>query len=724
MNNQLTNAGEDQQGKVVFEGLTFEQMAGREAEPAESYDAQRFLDLARDTYNASTNYFDTVVRPDMERNLRQYNGQFEANSKYAKPAFSRRSRIYSPNTRNAMTKHEAALTEALFANEDVVNISAFDESDPIAVASAAFFKELLNIRLTGEGDDAIPWLQIACGLYQDAHMYGHCIAKTTWDFDSGMQRLEHLDVLNFRFHPASNYINPIKTSPYLIERIPFTVGKLRHTIKKNGWLPVTDEEMLSARSDNGSTTRSAREGGRQDALDSMSSVKDHDTVWVHLNIQELEGVDFIYYTLGTTRLLTIPQELSKVFPDGRPYVMGFISIEPHKNYPDGLPKKIRPLINELNDIRNKRLDNVEMALMKKIILKRGSRVSHDALVGGPYSAPIELSDPQKDIKWMETPDVTGSSYNEANILSAEIDNTAGTLNMANISSDQSQAGSVGALNMMNQTAGLLGGHQLKIFGATCLEPILRQLLKLSQRHESNKLIMKIAGKRAEISKKFGISVLDEKFMEAPLSLKISIGTGATNPVQRVERMALAVSKVSMLGPQVASQLNTMEIVKEMFGALGYKDGGRFVNTDGPNPEVQALQQQVQELQQKLANTRNPEIDAAEAMQKRAAATKTMVEATFGAVQAATTLVQVKGVSGVADVIMQSAGYRPPQPGIDPNFPASEALGSLSPEARAAAASQAQAINLKENTDPQEPATGVGNFNVGIRGGQNGVSDRG
>jgi hypothetical protein len=52
----------------------------------------------------------------------------------------------------------------------------------------------------------------------------------------------------------------------------------------------------------------------------------------------------------------------------------------------------------------------------------------------------------------------------------------------------------------------------------------------------------------------------------------------------------------MLGelPGFAQSLNSQEIVKEVFGALGYKDGERFINME-QDPQVAELQAQLEQM---------------------------------------------------------------------------------------------------------------------------------
>ena len=60
--------------------------------------------------------------------------------------------------------------------------------------------------------------------------------------------------------------------------------------------------------------------------DDADTVAAHEIVYVYKFIMNIEGMDYIWYTLGTETLLTEPTPLSEVNPDGmRNYVSGMMT---------------------------------------------------------------------------------------------------------------------------------------------------------------------------------------------------------------------------------------------------------------------------------------------------------------------------------------------------------------------------------------------------------------
>ena len=109
-----------------------------------------------------------------------------------------------------------------------------------------------------------------------------------------------------------------------------------------------------------------------------------------------------------------------------------------------------------------------------------------------------------------------------------------------------------------------------------------------------------------------------------------------------------------------------------------------------------------ELEMKSARTE------AEIREIEARAVQIGVQAAYSAMQSGAQIAQAPMIAPVADAIMQSAGYRPPDPaGVDPNYPIPE---QVAPVAKAAVKSAGQQIlgeaqqlrAVRENTSPAFP----------------------
>ena len=143
--------------------------------------------------------------------------------------------------------------------------------------------------------------------------------------------IEIIEPENFRVDPASDWYNPIESSPYLIHLIPMFVQDVLEKMEQGEWKKLSLGQILSATKEDDDTVRLTREEPRTDPLDdSYDTVDDFKIVWVHKYIMRKEGEDYCFYTSGTDYRLTKPKLLSKEYPwlkeNERPYLMGKLNI--------------------------------------------------------------------------------------------------------------------------------------------------------------------------------------------------------------------------------------------------------------------------------------------------------------------------------------------------------------------------------------------------------------
>ena len=666
--------------------------------------------LHNQAFEGSTSYLDTNLRAQWERNIRQHRAEHPIGSKYLSETWKHKSRFFRPKTRAAVRKSEAAAAAALFSTADVVDLSAYDDNDPVQQSSAALWKEVLNYRLTY----SVPWFVSVMGAYQDAQVMGAVVSYQDWDFEADCFKSELRPLENIRIDPAANWLDPIRSSPYVIDMISMYVHEVKEKAEAGEWRMPVDGQLSAARADKYDSTRLAREGKRTDPKEGANTgISDFDVVWVHRVIMRMKGADMVYYTLHDQFLLSDPVPVQQNYPwlrrRMRPYTMGVSVIEAHRIYPPGPVELAAPVQNELNEVINQRRDNVRLVLDKRYFVKRNRQVDIRSLTRNIAASVTMMDDPEGDVVAQEWNDVTGSAYQEEDRLNLDHDDLTGTFSGSSVQSNRNLNETVGGMNQLSSDARMTGDYTLKTFVETWLEPTMNQILLLEQYYESDAVILAFAGKKAKIVQRFGISTIDDELLRQRLTMRINIGMGSTNPLNNIERFMLGVNSLAKaFGPdKVASRLNFDAVSAELFGKLGYKDGARFL-LDQNDPRVAELMRQISELQQQLALKRSPEVDAATAKLKAAQALKTMIEAVFGATQAAEIIAAIPEAAPVADEVLRAAGYQEPSPpGMDPNLVAPERPSG-------------QVVPLRPNTSPLEPAvpaSAAGGMNAGIEGGR-------
>jgi len=636
-----------------------------------------WLGRADAAFSASTDYFDTNVRKDIEAALLQFNSEHPAGSKYRSDAYKGRSRLFRPKTRAAITKAEATVAEALFSSYDVVNVRAMDEDDPDQVQAAAFAKKLLQIRLT----TSIPWFLLAMGAYQDATVTGVVVSKQTWMYTPkrGIDRpdIDIIPLENFRFDPAANWADPVGTSPYLIHMMPLYVKDVKARIRSGDWNHVSEETITSAARQTYDSIRSTREGNRSDKTDSNIAVTDYSIVWVHENVVEEDGTDWIYYTLGSTALLSEPEPLENVYPHGRAaFVVGRTVVETHRNYSSGAPRLSRDVQNEINAVTNLRVDNINFVLNKRYFVKRGAQVDLRSLTRNVPGSGTLMNDPRGDVHVVETSDVTGSAYQEQDRLNLDFDDVVGVFSGSSVQANRRLNETVGGMNILTSNADKVTTYRLRTFVESWVEPVLRSLLQLERYYESDEVVLGRAARSSGVEAELVRPELFNQLLMGDVMLNVNVGMSATSPTERINQLMLAINSIKTIladGVLTKYGLDVGEVIKEVFAGIGYRDGSRFFGK-AEDPNIAALEAQIQELQQAVSAKVPPELLAAQiakmsAETERIIAEKvqTGVQAAYAAMQAGQVIAAVPAVAPLADEVMAGAGYRDAG-GQDPNFP--------------------------------------------------------
>ena len=604
-------------------------------------DDSRAVGLARECYQASTNWINSGRRAKWSDSLRQFQGLHPSGSKYLSTDYRYRSRLFRPKTRAMVRKAEAMTAAAFFANEDVVSISAQDDDDQQQQASAAIMGRLLQYRLT----KTIPWFLTLVGARQDAEVMGIAIGKAFWRYaevhshteqvpqmanglpvldEDGQPVNDEQDVYlktedhpwvdliapeNFRFDPGADWRNPIATSPYLIELVPMYVVDVRAKMDAGEWIDHPDSALLSANDIDDDTTRRQREQGRVPGKDHDAwKPRPFDICWIRENIIRHEGADVHYFTLASGgELLTRPKPLKEIYLQGiRPYVCGFIVPEAHKTYPTSKAELVRDLQIAANDIENLRFDNVKLALNPRQFVAEGKGVEAQDMRTFMPGKVVYTKTPRDDIVWDRPPEVTQSAYAEQDRVNLDFDELTGDISNSSIQANKVVYEAVGNMQMMQGNASTIGEYELRVFAETFVEPILRQLVKLEQAYETDPVVLAIAGREAQLFQKFGMNAITDELLKQELTTRVNVGIGATNPQTRLKNFATAGQIIGqMFGPTAAMGANFQEVVKEIFALSGYKDGERFFQPQF-DPRVQMLQQQLQQLQGKHGAGRSPQ----------------------------------------------------------------------------------------------------------------------
>ena len=428
-----------------------DQIAQSDPANTQAGDGGEWMKMARDAYKRSTTYYENNYRRQIEDGLRLFNSQHPRDSKYNSESYKFRSRIFRPKTRAVIRKHEAAAAMAFFSNPDVVSIDPVNEDDMQQVISSQINKELLQYRLT----KSIPWYLNVLGAFQDAMTVGVCASFQYWDYASTKKKEKRtadffgnqieLEVENevvktdkpcsdlipinhLRFDPAAKWYDVANTSPYLIIEMPMYVNdvldRMEDDYGEKKWRTLSEQQIMQARITETDPVQQARDGKKEDANAQKSDINEFDVVMVHLNFIRTGDECVTFYTLKDTYQLSDPVPVEEAFlhcQNGKlPVTIGFCVLEAHQALPKGLAQLGRDLQSEANEIANQRLDNVKFVLNKRWLVRRGANVDVDGLVRNVPGGASMVNDVEKDIKEVNWPDVTSSSFQEQDRLNAAV----------------------------------------------------------------------------------------------------------------------------------------------------------------------------------------------------------------------------------------------------------------------------------------------------------------
>ncbi len=584
--------------------------------------------IAREAYDTSTNWISASRRARWSDSLKAFNGIHPAGSKYLSREYSGRSNLYRPKTRAMVRKGEASTATAFFSNEDVLSVKADDDDDPRQQASAEVLKALIQYRLT----KTIPWFQTVIGARQDAEVMGICVAKVWWDYrekshgvhekakldaihqmplhnDDGTpqsEQVERYEIIkdepridlispeNIRYDPGADWRDPINTSPYVIELIPMFYQDIMAKIDSGEWLDVGGSAIRGSQEQD--STKYSRDQGRQSVTDKGGPTA-FSTCWVRSNIVNWNGQDWHFFTIGGGgNLLSNPTPLEDVYLHGqRPYVVGNVNIETHRNYPASKVELTRDLQRIANDDLNLRFDAVKMSLNPRQFVNAGAGVELSDLRSFTPGKIITVrtnkgEPPSSVVAWDRPPEPGQSSYAEAQQNQLDFDELSGSFTNASVQASQWSQQSATGMHLMSGEASGVSEYELRIFAETFVEPVLAMLIKLEQAYETNEVILALAGNKAQLFQRFGIDKVTDDLLDCAVTTKVNVGIGATNPSMRLRafQQAAQILQQVFASPVAAMGLNFHEVLKEIMANAGYRDGERFIKP-GFDPETSMQQ---------------------------------------------------------------------------------------------------------------------------------------
>lgn len=241
-------------------------------------------------------------------------------------------------------------------------------------------------------------------------IYGTGFIKVTWGLDN-MPNPETVDIFDIFPDPKARYLEEAK---YVIHRVYRDIEDLEEN-------PNYDKKVIKELKKKNESARDNQD--RMQRLSITGTTAD-DTTRKRYEILEywgkFEGKDYIIVITKSGELLRCDENPYKC---GMPFVVARDQLVPHELYGIGEIEPVESLQNELNDIRNQRMDNVKLSLNNMWVVQSGGVQFPDELISRPGGVIHETR--EGGVRPLEKQDVTQSGYQEEPILKSDMERTTG-----------------------------------------------------------------------------------------------------------------------------------------------------------------------------------------------------------------------------------------------------------------------------------------------------------
>lgn len=658
--------------------------------------SERLFKKSQKAWEISQNYIDNF-KDKIIRRYKMYNSEHDSDQKYTDEDY-KRNKHYVPKSHEFVKNSVSQVVQAYFLNPDFIYLTPEVSEDVVSIMSAEYFTYVLNKRLKSKNNWWLTFIEMTA---QSGFIHNLCIAKVDWNVDEKYSIATPITIENFRVDPYADPLDPVGTSAFLIHKIEMYVDDLKAKQKEDGWLEYSVQDLqnnfVSSITAEDQVNASRFKDG-YNPQDGMATVDDElKKVYVHENIVRENNKYYVFYTLGTSKMLTKVYKLKEIYPQGIPYVMAAIYPEEMKIYATAPLDHAYPAQTLINDYTNIVMDAVEQTVWPVTIVKANSGFDIKRFQKVGPNAVVEARNPQQDVYQLTKQLAPQSLKNEIPFLMNNFDSTVGGLPNSTVSTEGGDTTATGQ-NMRYRSQSQVINMYLMNYNEKFIEPVLELMLKcekifglgdtksVDKVFKNTKMLERYSQKLLDQGIDPETFEIDKEFADADMYLSVNVGMGAVSPQMRVEQFLASINAIVKLVPNVQSQLDTKEIIKELMSLNGYKDYNRFFNSQN-DPRIAEMEQVIQQLQSQLAQKKTPEEVAAEVALKQASAQEkykkmelvdaqlqninantvsTKVEAQQKALDAAEKLIIMPEIAVGGDTIMQNADFEDPTP-EDPVF---------------------------------------------------------
>lgn len=378
-----------------------------------------------------------------DKNWNSYQMQYRSKIENPKE-YDYMAKLFIPYSFTSVETTVPRMAEALFASEPIVAVKPWERKD---VENAQIQEKLLSYQY-----NRMDFFNNFILLAKMCLIYGTCIGKADWRREAVYKkRIKYIQELNEFGMPTEvpaldkngkvllekypieiwndPYIYPVdiykffidpralsvEDAEYVIMITETTMAKLRYMQKMGIYKNVSKIEDIKGK------TKPEEGKERYSNVDKTSPQDISDKYSDRVTLYEYWENDRVIVLAEED--IVIRDSENPYWHCKKPFISAKICPTENEFYGVGLMEMVQSLQNELNDIRNQRMDNIKLAINRTYLVDRNADIPQDMLVNEPGGA--IYTNFIDGLKILEAPDVTGQAFTEAKIITDDIQHTHG-----------------------------------------------------------------------------------------------------------------------------------------------------------------------------------------------------------------------------------------------------------------------------------------------------------
>ena len=478
------------------------------------------------------------------------------------------------------------------------------------VSNKPFFAVLPNDSYNGDKAKALETLvqyqletklnfvRILTNWLKDTLIYGTGIVRTSWTKKTGVRKIrqmlpymdettgsvemvpeeveqeiilvdapsiQNVDIFDFFVEP---YARSIAEAGFVIHRMKLSEQEIKDLVKNEYYTPKALEHIKKIKDDGEMYANNTNE-------DSFGDFRKSEAVGYSAG-QEISKIEVLEYWTNDRviavldRSVVIKNEANPYYHQEKPFATIVDIPLSNEFYGIGEVETLKELQEELNVIRNQRMDNINLTINQMWKVLRAADVDIDQLKS--RSGGVVFVDEMGDIEPLQFANVTGQAYDEAMIIQKDMDNASGVYDYARGRTTDRRETATTA-NILTSSANERFDLKTILMSEEGLKRLGRQLISLNQQFLETDAVVRVSTEEP----------LQNNYEEIPLSMILGdvsdydvvvTGTAVNTNLSKEARL----DKLTALYGLVKDEplINKPAMFREIFRLAGVRDSTEFL----------------------------------------------------------------------------------------------------------------------------------------------------